>query len=202
MGISITLLGGGGARGGSHLPISPSPYQKRVLGVPWDKQSDRSSTNVQETYTLKNFFYLFIVAILETVCLVIWPWYLTKTTVTNSNLLHNTTPIFTVLGGWLLLSKSFGNRFLIGTILALGGTLIIAFQDFHLAKDTLLGDSIALVSAIFYAGAILVVEHLQITEKLWVCASPFKGIISGGGMAPFGAALIRAGLGAISNRLL
>ncbi|MGD1701358.1 DMT family transporter [Dapis sp. BLCC M229] len=135
------------------------------IKILWDKQSDRSSTNFQETYTLKDFFYLFLGAIVDTACLVTWAWSLTKTTVANSNLLHNMTPIFAVLGGWLLLSQSFGSRFLIGTILALGGSLIIGFQDFHLAKNTLIGDSIALVSAIFYAGAILVTEHLRVKFK-------------------------------------
>ncbi|WP_366557793.1 EamA family transporter [Okeania sp. SIO1I7] len=71
---------------------------------------------------MKDFFYLFIVAILDIICLVSWAWSLTKTTVANSNLLHNTTPIFAVLSGWLLLSQSFGSRFLISTILALGGS--------------------------------------------------------------------------------
>ncbi|MDJ0519534.1 MAG: DMT family transporter [Trichodesmium sp. MO_231.B1] len=135
------------------------------IKILWDKQSDRLSTNVQETYTFKDFFYLFLNTILGTACLVTWTWSLTKTTVANSNLLQNTTPIFTVLGGWLLLSKCFGSRFLIGTILALGGTFIIAFQDFHLAKDALIGDVIALVSAIFYAGTILVTEHLRVKFK-------------------------------------
>jgi len=115
--------------------------------------------------TLKDFFYLFLLAILNIACLVTWAWSLTKTTVANSNLLHNTTPIFTILSGWLLLSKSFGSRFLIGIIIALGGSLIISFQDFHLAKNTLIGDSIALVYAIFYPGAILVVEHLRVKFK-------------------------------------
>ena len=135
------------------------------IKILWDKQSDRSSTNFQETYTFKDFFYLFLLAILDIVCLVTWALSLTKTTVANSNLLHNTTPIFAVLGGWLLLSQSFGSRFLIGTILGLGGSLIIGSQDFHLAKNTLIGDSIALVSAIFYAGVILVTEHLRVKFK-------------------------------------
>lgn len=135
------------------------------IKILWDKQSDRLSTTAQEAYTVNDFFYLFLGAILDTACLVTWAWSLTKTTVANSNLLHNTTPIFAVLGGSLLLSQCFGSRFLIGTILALGGTFIIAFQDFHLAEDTLIGDSVALVSAIFYAGVILVTEHLRVKFK-------------------------------------
>ncbi|MGD1701359.1 hypothetical protein [Dapis sp. BLCC M229] len=61
------------------------------IKILWNKQSDRLSTNVQETYTFKDFFYLFLNTILGTACLVIWAWSLTKTTVANSNLLHNKT---------------------------------------------------------------------------------------------------------------
>ncbi|WP_293097819.1 DMT family transporter [Moorena sp. SIOASIH] len=95
-----------------------------------------------------------------------------KTSVANSNLLHNTTPIFAAVGGWLLLNQSFNPRFLIGMILALGGTFIIGFHDFNLAQDTLIGDSVALLSAFFYAATLLVTEHLLVkfeanTLLLW-----------------------------------
>ncbi len=81
------------------------------IKILWDRQGDRSSTNVEETYTFKDFLYLFLNTILGAACLVTWAWSLTKTTVANSNILHNTTPIYAVLGGWLLLSQSFGSRF-------------------------------------------------------------------------------------------
>ncbi|MBD2179678.1 DMT family transporter [Aerosakkonema funiforme] len=140
----------------------------------WDKQNERLPTT-KEAYTIQDFFYLFLIASFDSACLVTWAWSLTKTTVANSNLLHNTTPIFAILGGWLLLSQYVNRRFLIGTSLALGGTLIIAFQDFHLAQDTLIGDSIALLSALFYAGVLLVTEHLRIkfettTILIWNCS--------------------------------
>jgi drug/metabolite transporter (DMT)-like permease len=131
------------------------------IKILWEKQKNDLSTTAQKTYTLQDFFYLFLGAVLETVCLVAWAWSLTRTTLANSNLLHNTTPIFAVLGGWLLLSQSFNRRFLIGMIIALGGTLVIGIQDFSLDPDTLTGDSVALLSAIFYAGALLVTERLR-----------------------------------------
>ena len=141
----------------------------------WDKQKNDLSTASKEAYTIKDFCYLLLGAVLETACLVTWAWSLTRTTVANSNLLHNTTPIFAVLGGWLLLSQSFDRRFLIGMILALGGAFAIGIQDFSLDPDTLTGDSVALLSAIFYAGALLVTEHLRVkfdttTILIWDCS--------------------------------
>ncbi|MDB9511149.1 DMT family transporter [Kamptonema animale CS-326] len=132
------------------------------IRILWDKRSDSPPTTAKEVYTAKDFFYLFLIASFDSACLVTWAWSLTKTSVAHSNLLHNTTPIFAFLGGWLLLSQCFNRRFLIGTIIALGGTFIIGFQDFHIEGDTLIGDSVALLSALFYAAVLLVTEQLRV----------------------------------------
>lgn len=139
----------------------------------WDKQSERLPTT-KEAYTIQDFFYLFLIASFYSAYLVAWALSLTKTSVANSGILQNTTPIFAILGQWLLLSQYINRRFLIGTSLSLGGTLIIAFKDFHLAQDTLIGDSFALMSAVFFAGALLVTEQLSAkfeatTILMWNC---------------------------------
>ena len=144
----------------------------KVVKLLWNKQSWRLSTTDNKAYTVQDFFYLFLLASFESACLVMWAWSLTKTSVANSNLLHNTTPIFTAVGGWLLFSQSFNRRFLIGMMLALGGTFLIGFNDFHIDRDTLIGDSVALLSALFYAATLLVTEHLRVkfdttTILLW-----------------------------------
>ena len=132
------------------------------IKILWDKKNDCLSPRTQENYTFRDFFYLSILAIVESACVVTWAWSLTKTTVANSNLLHNTTPIFAVFGGWLLLNQSFNRRFLIGMTLALGGTAIVGIQDFQVDRYTLIGDSVALLSAIFYAGALMLIEHFRV----------------------------------------
>ncbi|WP_424094481.1 DMT family transporter [Moorena producens] len=144
----------------------------KVVKLLWDKHSGRLSTTAKKPYTFQDFFYLFLLASSESAFLVTWAWSLTKTSVANSNLLHNTTPIFAAVGGWLLFSQSLNRRFIIGMILALGGTFVIGFQDFNLARDTLIGDSAALLSAFFDAGSLLIIEHLLVkfetsTILLW-----------------------------------
>ncbi|WP_293096257.1 hypothetical protein [Moorena sp. SIOASIH] len=44
----------------------------------WDKQSGRLSTTAKKAYTCQDFFYLFLLASLESACLVTWAWSLTK----------------------------------------------------------------------------------------------------------------------------
>lgn len=80
-----------------------------------------------------------------------WAWSLTQTSVANSNLLHNMTPLFATLGGWLFLGHRFNRQFLMGMSLAITGVLIIGVGDFQVGPSGLVGDGTALLSAVFYA---------------------------------------------------
>lgn len=90
-----------------------------------------------------------------------WAWSLTQTTVANSNLLHNMTPIFATLGGWLLFGHRFDRRFLVGLVLALSGVVAIGVQDLNLTQEGFWGDFAALMSSVFYAVNFLVIERLR-----------------------------------------
>ena len=88
-------------------------------------------------------------------------WSLVQTTVANCELINNLTPVFTVIGGWLLFQQRFDRRFLLGCAIAVSGLLIIGFNDFQLSIDKLQGDLLALVSAFFLAGYLLGSEQLR-----------------------------------------
>ena len=149
-------------------------FWNRISASLSDKIHDLSLEHPEEVYTLQDIAYLILAAILEAACHVTWAWSLTETSVANSNLLHNTTPIFTTLGGWLLFNQSFSFRCLSGIALSILGTLVLSLQDFQLGLGTWIGDSIALLSALFYASAFLLVGHLRAkfsttTILLWMC---------------------------------
>lgn len=91
-----------------------------------------------------------------------WAWSLTQTSVANSNLLHNMTPLFATLGGWMFLGHRFNRQFLLGMGLALSGMLIIGIGDFQVGTSGLIGDGAALLSAVFYAANFLVIEKLRV----------------------------------------
>ena len=93
-------------------------------------------------------------------CSILWAWSLSQTTVANSNLLHNATPLFTVLGAWLFLRERFNSQYLFGIAIAIGGSLLIGLQDLHLSLNSLIGDLAALLSAAFYALQYLLTEQL------------------------------------------
>ncbi|MGB3510275.1 MAG: DMT family transporter [Microcoleaceae cyanobacterium] len=143
----------------------------------WDQiQSLRiaSLTKLQENIGLKDWGDFILSSILGTLALFFWAWSLTQTNVANSNLLHNLTPIFAVLGGWLFLSQNFDFKFLLGMGLALIGVITIGWGDFQADAHSLGGDFLALLSAVFYAANYLIKENLRskfstTTILLWSC---------------------------------
>ncbi|MCC3408228.1 MAG: DMT family transporter [Microcoleus sp. PH2017_10_PVI_O_A] len=129
---------------------------------------------VRSTYTLRDFILLTAVGVVSSASLGLWAWSLTQTNVANSTVLRNLTPLFTTLGGWLLLGRRFDSRFLVGLAVALGGAIAIGTKDLQIAGDNFAGDIAALLSAMFYAGNLLIAEHLRAkfpatTILMWRC---------------------------------
>lgn len=104
---------------------------------------------------------LLAVAIFFTADLTLWAWSLTQTSVANSTLLANLTPLFTTLGAWLVWRTHFDSRFLTGMLIAIGGAIAIGLEDFSYASGKLEGDIAALLAAIFFGVYLLVLEKLQ-----------------------------------------
>ncbi|MEG3988258.1 DMT family transporter [Microcoleus sp. S28C3] len=115
----------------------------------------------KEHYTVSDVVLLLVMSCLFSGTLITWAWSLTQTSVANSNLLHNVTPLFTTLMGWLFLSQCFEGRFLIGMVIAISGSILIGLGDLQVASDNFTGDSLALLSAVFSAANLLTVEKLR-----------------------------------------
>ncbi|MFM9264258.1 DMT family transporter [Tychonema sp. BBK16] len=131
-------------------------------------------SEVRSNYTVRDVILLIAVGVVSSASLGFWAWSLTQTNVANSTVLRNLTPLFTTLGGWLLLGRRFDNRFLLGMTVALVGAVAIGIDDLQTAGDNLAGDIAALFSAMFYAGNLLIAEHLRTkfpatTILMWRC---------------------------------
>lgn len=110
---------------------------------------------------------------------VLWTWSLTKADTADATLLSNLAPLFTTLGGWLLLGQSFDSRFIIGLIIALAGAITLGLDDLVVSADNFIGDAAALISAIFYAASFLIIEKLRTkfsTAIILVCRCLFGTI--------------------------
>lgn len=103
-----------------------------------------------------------------------YAWSLTETTVANSEVLHSLTPLFTTLVGWRFLGQTFDRQFLIGIAIAIVGSFFLAANDFSTALDKLQGDGLALVSAAFWGGYLMVTEKVRsqlsvMAIAIWNC---------------------------------
>ncbi|MGH8001678.1 MAG: DMT family transporter [Brasilonema sp.] len=133
-----------------------------------------NSSKPNEVIKLKDWAIFLTASIVGTASILVWALSLTKASVANANLLHNLTPIFATLGGWLFLGQSFDYKFLWGMMLAIIGATTIGIGDFQATIDSLVGDSLALLSAVFYALTYLIRENLRYrfsatTILLWTC---------------------------------
>lgn len=93
--------------------------------------------------------------------LAVWHWSIHLTSVANATLLANASPIFVTVGARLLFSERIYPAFVLGMLLAFSGVVVLMGASLDLAPQHLLGDALALLTAVFYAGYQLTLKHLR-----------------------------------------
>lgn len=137
------------------------------------KKSDERPVE-QKPFTKGELALLLAMATAGATYLLLWAWSLTHTNVANVALLSNLNPLFVGLAGFFLFGRRFDNRFLIGMVMALAGAIAFELGKVQFAYDQVLGDALALLSAIFIAMYLMLVERLRTrfttaTIMLWRC---------------------------------
>lgn len=93
--------------------------------------------------------------------LVFWHLSIMATSVANSTFFATTSPLFVVLGTWLILRRPVPWRTLVGLGLCLAGGGALVAESMSVAPDRLLGDAFGVVTAIFFAGYLLLVARAR-----------------------------------------
>ena len=88
----------------------------------------------------------------------VWHWSIVWTSVANSTLLANLAPIFVTLAGWLLWKRRVSGLFLLGMVVAIAGMFVLVGPNFQAGGTRLLGDGLAALTAVFYAGYFLSIK--------------------------------------------
>jgi drug/metabolite transporter (DMT)-like permease len=157
--VFVTVFGLGRWLSNQFSPVSPDP----------------SEPNGSPSLSFSQWGLLVGIGLVSVISLGLWALSLEYTSVAKSMLLNNLTPIFTSLGAWLWLGKRFDNQFLLGLVIALLGAVGLGLEDLQGGVEGgLLGDSFALLSAVFLAAYFLMVEQLRsrfsaTTILLWRC---------------------------------
>ncbi len=93
--------------------------------------------------------------------LAFWHWSIRFTSVANATLLANLAPLFVTLAGWALFGERFSRLFLAGLAIAMAGAGVLMGTSVTIGPETLLGDALGVVTAIFYASYILAIGRLR-----------------------------------------
>ena len=144
------------------------------LWAGWDRKSNPTS---RQPAGRKEFLQLVLAGLLFTGDLSIWHWSLQFTTVANSTLLANITPIFVTIGAWFLFGDRITPGFVAGMALSIGGAAMLVKSSVSLSSHHLLGDALSLVAAVFYAGYLLALKHLRKSFST-VTIMAWSGIVS------------------------
>jgi drug/metabolite transporter (DMT)-like permease len=139
----------------------------------------------------------------------IWNTSIHYTTAANATLLNNATPIWVALFAWLVFRERLRGLFWLGLVLTLSGAVAVLGSDFIHHPSVGLGDLLAILSSLFYAGYFLVTqrgrEKLDTLSYIWavgIVASlalfgmsvslgmPLRGFSTNTYLAFLGAALI------------
>jgi drug/metabolite transporter (DMT)-like permease len=93
--------------------------------------------------------------------LCVWHWSIKLTSVANSTVLANLSPVFVVIAAWLLFNDRVSRTFLIGLLTALAGVAVLMSESLTVSATTLTGDVLGLVTSWFYAGYILTIARVR-----------------------------------------
>lgn len=97
--------------------------------------------------------------------LAVWHRSIHYTTIANATLLTNLSAVFVPLFAWLFFRQRITSRFIFALAVALFGTLLLAGKNAHFSTQTLKGDGLAILAALFYTGYIFIVKEARDREQ-------------------------------------
>jgi len=139
-------------------------------GMVW---RDKKQVEAKRPFSSHDFLLLFLAAAFFTADLTMWHAALGLTTVANATLLPNFFPVFVTLGAWLFFGQRVTRVFLGGLALGLAGAILLIGTNAAMNSQTLVGDLLALGTAVVYSGYFLTISRLRhrhsaFTVMAWV----------------------------------
>ncbi|MGH8442831.1 MAG: DMT family transporter [Nevskiaceae bacterium] len=91
--------------------------------------------------------------------LAVWHQSIRFTSVANATLLANLAPVLVAIGAVWLFGERVGGRFAGGLVLALLGSVLLVASSFTISLQSVFGDLLGMITALFYAAYQLTVSH-------------------------------------------
>jgi drug/metabolite transporter (DMT)-like permease len=130
----------------------------------------------QKPLTRRELTLLFLMGTAGAIYSILWAWSVTQTSIPNATLLSNMNSLFVGLAGYFLFGRRFDKRFIIGMLIAVCGAIALELNKVQFSTYQILGDALALLTAIFIATYLMLVERLRnrfstATIMLWRCGA-------------------------------
>jgi len=110
----------------------------------------------------------------------VWHWSIVLTSVANATLFANLAPLFVTVGACWLFKESIARSFWFALALGLTGMTLMFADSAHLSPRYLVGDSLGVLTAVFYGGYILAVSRARqrvSTARIMVWSGAITAII-------------------------
>ncbi|TQR21719.1 DMT family transporter [Psychrobacillus vulpis] len=123
---------------------------------------------------------------------VLWFESLNYTSVASSTVIVTLQPLFSMVGGYFLFKERFSKGAVIGCLVAIGGSVVIGWQDFQVSGQALFGDVLAFIAAGIITAYFFVGQHVRKELSLvpysiigYASSALFLSIFAFGQQAPF-----------------
>ncbi|MCP4922458.1 MAG: DMT family transporter [bacterium] len=146
-------------------PIATAFY-RLFLAIPflltWTMYDNVKGKEARFPSKPQEYFWLMTAGVFFALDLVCWHWAITMTSVMHASLLNNMTTVFVTGFAWLIFGARPTKSLSLGIICALVGACVLTLQGSGEAGgESVSGDFLALLSAVFFSGYILIAKHLR-----------------------------------------
>ncbi len=99
-----------------------------------------------------------------------------RTTVANAMLFFAINPVFTATASWFLYRERIGPRLIGSIVLGVGGVAVMGFTDLAFSSEHLVGDGLALLSAVLFSAYFSLGKHLRRSLSNTVYVTSIYGV--------------------------
>jgi drug/metabolite transporter (DMT)-like permease len=150
----------------SDVGPSATAFYRLLFALPflwvWMWVDQSKSPLTARPATAKDFLVLAIAGLFFTADLALWHWSLQFTSVATSTLLTNFAPLLVTAAAAIFLREKITHQFVVGMLVAVGGAALLVIDRIEFRQHQALGNALAVLTAVFYAGYLLSVKVLRI----------------------------------------
>jgi len=140
-------------------------FWRLLLALPvffvWSLFEKKDKLKYRRPSKLRDFCHLALCGFFFAGDLFVWHWSILYTSIANSTILPNFSPVFVTLISYLLFKEKFTKTFLLGLVTVLIGAILLVGSSFSIDLKHIKGDALGLLTALFYASYVLSVKRAR-----------------------------------------